>query len=536
MKLMKHDTKAYVNGKIVTMDPAETIAEAMIIQDGIVLATGTTREILDILPAGTPQIDLCGRTVIPGIVDSHCHAELAISNLENGLSIQCPPISRLDVVLNMIEEKAKTLAPGQWLIARGPNAMASKLEDKRLPTIEELDKVTPNNPAILFAAPHYSVLNSLAIKETGYWHETLIPPYASMGRDPATGLPTGLYTELWDIVNMIPWDDKTVGDSLSTGAIPYFVRYGITSIHEYSYSNRGMRIWQQLYKENRLPMRMRFFVQAPQVVNLDDILALQYGRGWGDEWLSFGGIKLFTDGVMGHANGFAYEDLKWTQEELNETVSKAHDAGYQILTHALTPTGIEMTVNAYEYALLRNPRKDHRHRVEHSADRWNRTLNGKPFISDETKDKFRKYGILSVPTPQFIYAFPDRPGVPMRTMMNEGFIIPGASDTTGTQPESSNPWHSIWCLVARKNLYGQVHTPEECLTPMEALRVFTTWAAYGAFEEKIKGSLEPGKLADFCILDRDFLTVEADAIRDTKVDVTVVGGDVRYSSGAFKIE
>ena len=140
-----------------------------------------------------------------------------------------------------------------------------------------------------------------------------------------------------------------------------------------------------------------------------------------------------------------------------------------------------------------------------------------------------------MPTPQFIYAFPDRKGVPMRTMMNEGFIIPGASDTTGTQPESSNPWHSIWCLVARKNLYGKVHTPEECLTPMEALRVFTLWGAYGAFEEKIKGSLEPGKLADFCILDRDFLTIDTDYIRNVGCDVTVVGGSIKYSSGAFNI-
>lgn len=535
MKLMEHDTKAFVNGKIVTMDAAETIAEAILIQDGKILATGTTKEILEIMPDDAIEIDLCGRTVIPGIVDSHCHAEMAISNLENGLSIQCPPVTKLEIVLKMIEEKAKTLAPGEWLIARGPNAMASKLEDKRLPTIEEMDRAAPNNPAVLFAAPHYNVFNTLAIKETGYWHETLLPPYASMGRDPATGKGTGLYTELWDIMNMIPWDDKTVADSLSRGLVPYFSRYGITSIHEYAYSNRGMRIWQQLRKEDRLSVRMRFFMQAPQNVSLDDVLQMQFGRGWGDEWLSLGGFKLFADGVMGHANGFPYEDVKWTQEELNETVQRAHDAGYQIITHALTPTGIRMIVDAYEQALLRNPRPDHRHRVEHSADRWNRTINGQPFISDETKEKFHKYGILSVPTPQFIYAFPDRKGVPMRTMMNEGFIIPGASDTTGTQPESSNPWHSIWCLVARKNLYGKVHTPEECLTPMEALRVFTLWGAYGAFEEKIKGSLEPGKLADFCILDRDFLTIDTDDIRNVGCDVTVVGGSIKYSSGAFNI-
>lgn len=533
MRTWDRDRKAYVNGKIVTVDQNNAVVEAMLVEDGRILATGTTKEILSVAPAGTETVDLAGRTVVPGIVDSHCHAELAITNLENGLSIQCPPIASLTVVLAMIEEKAKTLAPCQWLIVRGPNAMASKLEDKRLPTIEELDRVTPNNPAVLFAAPHYSVLNTLAVEETGYWHETLLPKYASMGRDPKTGLATGLYTELWDMLNMIPWDDATVERSLRDGQVPYFVRHGITSIHEYCYSNRGMRMWQKLRRENELSMRMRFFVQCPQVCNLDDVIALQFGRGFGDEWLSFGGVKIFVDGVMGHANGFPYDDVKWTPKELNETILKAHNAGYQIIMHALTPTGIRMAADALENALAQSPRADHRHRIEHSADRWLRSINGKPYISDETKDKFRKNHILSVPTPQFIYAFPDRAGVPMRTMMREGFIIPGASDTTGTQPESSNPWHSIWCLVARKNLYGQVLAPDERLTPMEALRVFTGWGAYGAFEENIKGSIEPGKLADFSILDRDFLTVEEDDIRNVRSDATIVGGKVRYSSGKF---
>lgn len=121
----------------------------------------------------------------------------------------------------------------------------------------------------------------------------------------------------------------------------------------------------------------------------------------------------------------------------------------------------------------------------------------------------------------------------MRTLINEGYIIPGTTDSTGSQPESSNPWHSIWCLVTRKNLRGEVHTPEECLTPLEALRVFTLWGAYGAFEEKRKGSLEPGKLADFCILDGDLMTMDQEQIRNMKVNATIVGGEIKYATGDF---
>ena len=528
-------TTAYVNGKIITIDKNDTIAQAMLVAGNQIVAVGSTEEIRKITPPYAQVVDLEGRCVIPGIVDSHVHVEMAVTDLELGLSIECPKISTIEQLLNAVAQRTKTLAPGEWLIVRGPNVMDQKLLDKRHPTIEELDRACPNNPCSVWSAAHYAVLNSLAIQEKGWWHEAKLPMAATMARDPHTGKPTGLYSEIWDIDGILnPWDDASAKEALARGIPKYFTKYGITSVLELSYTTRGVKMYQELLNEGRLPLRMKVFLQHPQEISLDKMLEMGLCRGMGNDFLSFGGVKLFADGVMGHANGFAFDDVKWTQEELNEIVLKAHKADYQVVTHALSPTGIEMTLRAYENALQARPKQDHRLRMEHVADRWNRTINGKPFVSDSQKERIRRAGIMQVPTPQFIYAFPDRPGVPMRTLINEGFIIPGASDTTASQPESSNPWHSIWCLVKRENMYGKVHTPEECLTPLEALRVFTLWGAYGFFDEKIKGSLEPGKLADFCILDRDLLTCETDAIRETKVDVTVVGNEVRYESGAFK--
>jgi APA family basic amino acid/polyamine antiporter len=261
-----------------------------------------------------------------------------------------------------------------------------------------------------------------------------------------------------------------------------------------------IRGWQKMKYENRLPVRVRLYLTHPNLIDIDEFLKLGFGKDFGDEWISIGGIKLFVDGVMSHANGFMMDDLKWSQGELNDLVAKANDAGFQLWLHTLSPAAIKCAVEAFEYALGITPRVDHRHRIEHCADRWNRILDGKPFVSRELKEKIKRLGLIPVSTPQHISAFPDRPGVPTRTLINEGYITPGASDTTGAQPESCNPWYGIGCLVSRKNLYGKVLTPEECITPIEAIRMNTLWGAYCGFEEKIKGSLEPGKLADFCIL------------------------------------
>ena len=537
IKTLQQPAAAYVNGRIITIDPQDTVAQAMLVAGDRILAVGVTRDVLELAPSGAETVDLEGRAVIPGLIDGHVHAELTSVNQKLGVLVEIPRVQTVEEVLTLVAQAAASTPSGQWIIARGPNAMASKLREKRLPTMEELDRAAPNHPTALFSAIHVCVLNHEAIRRTGFWHETRLPPACSMGRDRATGEPDGVYTELWGHPGfMIPWDDESLYQAQKSGVMDYYVSGGVTSIHELPYSVKGIRNWQRMRREDSLPLRVRMFMTHPVPVDLDRLIGMGLERDFGDDWLSIGGVKIFVDGVMSHADGYYMPDLKWSQEELDELVIKANDAGYQLWLHTLSPPAIARAVSSYETALAKTPRADHRHRIEHCADRWNRRMGRVPFVPPELKAKIKSLGLIPVSTPQHISAFPDREGVPMRTLIREGIVTPGASDTTASQPESSNPWHSIWCLIKRENMYGRVHTPEECLTPMEALRVFTLWGAYGFFDEKIKGSLEPGKLADFCILDRDFLHVEVDAIRETNVDVTVVGGQVRYASGAFKIE
>lgn len=531
---LQESATAYVNGNIITIDADDTIAQAMLIMGERIVAVGDTRDILELTPSWATQVDLEGRTVIPGLIDGHVHAELTATNQKLGVLVEIPKVKTVAQVLNLIAEAAAKTPHGQWIIARGPNAMASKLQEQRLPTIQELDKVAPNHPAAVFSAIHVCVMNHAAIQKTGWWHETRLPKSCSMGRDPATGEPTGVYTELWSHPDfMIPWDDESLYQSMKTGVEDYYVSGGITSIHELPYSVKGIRNWQRMRKEGSLPLRVRMFMTHPEPVDLDHILSLGLGRDFGDQWLSIGGIKIFVDGVMSHADGYYMPDIKWDHEELEHIVCKAHNAGYQLWLHTLSPPAIQEAVDVYETALTRYPRADHRHRIEHCADRWHRKMGEANFVPPQLKNKIKTLGIIPVSTPQHISAFPDREGVPIRTLMREGIITPGASDTTGAQPESCNPWYGIGCLVTRRNLYGKVLTPEECLTPMEALRMNTLWGAYCAFEENIKGSLEPGKLADFCILDQNPLTIDPEGIKDITVAVTIVGGEVKYASGTF---
>ena len=298
LKKYEEPVTVYVNGKIITVDAEDSIVEAMLVSGERILATGTTAEILEAAPPRRTVVDLEGRAVIPGIVDSHCHMELTVSNLELGLIISCPrEVRTLAGLLARIAARVKETEPGSWIIARGPNGMDKLLEEGRAPTTWELDRVSPDNPLALFYSAHYTVLNSRAIEETGWRMESELPFSATMGRDPATGKPTGIYTEIWNALDMIPWRDGEVKEALRRGTVKHFSRYGVTSVHELPYSMRGLRLYRELYEEGGLFLRIRYYLLHPEGLELDEMLALGMRRGMGDRWLAFGGLKLFADGA-----------------------------------------------------------------------------------------------------------------------------------------------------------------------------------------------------------------------------------------------
>jgi predicted amidohydrolase YtcJ len=273
---------------------------------------------------------------------------------------------------------------------------------------------------------------------------------------------------------------------------------------------------QELQEAGELPMRLRFYYHVPHQLELDGLLSMGLKPGFGNEMLRYGGIKIFIDGIGSDGLGNPLWDVKWTEEELTEFVSTAHAAGQQLWMHALRIESLRMGANAVEAAVRRTP-IPHRHRIEHSAD----------FISEpEDMERLRQLGIWVVTTPQFLHSAGSALGRRqsghrrLRTLIDLGFEVIGSSDTTGTVPDGVAPLFNIACALNS--------APGEAMTVDEALRMFTIWAARGAFEEGEKGSITVGKLGDFAVLSANPMDVRLEDLFDIRVDATILGGDVVY--------
>jgi predicted amidohydrolase YtcJ len=236
----------------------------------------------------------------------------------------------------------------------------------------------------------------------------------------------------------------------------------------------------------------------------------------------YGGVKLFVDGIGSDGLDKIIDDIKYTQDQFNDVVERADRLGLQVLMHAFTRRGIITAAKAAASAGCSAPPRERRHRIEHGGD----------YANLEDLDLIRASGVNLVTTPHFMYsgAIEIAPPAPLRSLIDAGFRPIGGTDSTGTVPESASPLFNIACAVTRQRKDGSTYQPHEAITPLEGLKMLTTWAAYGAFEEKIKGRLAPGYLGDLIILSADPLSVPADGLRNIKVDGTIIGGKLVYSA------
>ncbi len=206
-----------------------------------------------------------------------------------------------------------------------------------------------------------------------------------------------------------------------------------------------------------------------------------------------------------------------------------HSSGLHLWTHVATEPALEMGLKAYEYALKRYPRQDHRLRLEHAAEQINQYSD-----SEEKIQRMQSQGIVPIMTPQFTHCLPDFVSPTLRDYIDRGLVLPGNSDSTGSQPEGCNPWHSIWVAVTQENYYGKRKNLDQGISPLEAIRMFTMWGAWGGFEEKIKGSIEPGKLADIVVLGDHPLTCDHAALREMTTELVIIGGRIKFAGPNFQ--
>jgi hypothetical protein len=521
-----------LDGKVITVDPADSIAEAVAVKAGRIIAVGQNADISRLIGEKTQVVHLAGKSVLPGFVDAHTHLE-GIAAFHRMLDVHVPPLKGVDQILEKVRDKVRSTKPGEWIVGAGGWGQV-------LPTRQQLDAVAPDNPVVLRESAHVQILNSKALQLLGIDKNTVPPRGGNISHDPKTGEPTGRIQEMpgvWQS-HISPPSYEAQKQSVRE-VMEDFTRKGVTSIYDFP-STDGMRIYQNLRDEGHLPLRLRYQIILTGTDPGFQQFVINYGprTGFGDDWLRLGGIKLFVDGETQSAVRYDppgqrekwFGDVRYTQEELNDIVLRAHKAGFQVWTHAIGDKAQDMILEAYERAQTTAPRPDPRHRIEHAGN------NEAGPTTDEQLDRMKRLGVIPVPTGAWIYlghaAFKTQAQVPFiyRTMLDHGLRPPGTSDSLGSMLESTNPFFSMWVMVTRKTRDGELNGAEEAITMKEAIHGYTIDSAYSGFEEKIKGSIERGKLADLIVVSADPLTVRSDRIKDIRVLMTVIDGKIVWRS------
>jgi hypothetical protein len=504
------------NANVITMDTRRPVTELVAITGDKISFIGGLKDLDTVAGAKTKIIDCQGRAVVPGFNDAHLHLFSLIRKL---LSIDLSPsaVRSIADIKAAIRRKAENTPPGTWLSGTDYNEFY--LLEKRCPTRWDIDEVTPDHPVVLsHRSLHACVLNSLALSLADINNETPEPSGARIERDLDTGEPNGILIEMLSYIRsevIPPFSDAEL-DEAFTLANRHFLSYGITSFQEATYRNDRER-WQivRKYKDaGKLPTRVSMMVGPETRYQFYENGMV---TGVGDSHLRVGAVKI----MLGESAGQG----KFGQEELNQLVLDCHQTGFQLAFHALTEDAIEAAVKSLEFADGYLPVTGRRHRIEHCSE-------CPPYLLERLK----KLGLVIVTHPSAIYYNGERylatvakSQLPwlyrIRSPLASGVVVAAASDAP-VMP--INPLVGIYGAVTRKAESGQVLLPEETISPEQALALCTVNAAYASFEENIKGSIMPGKLADIVILSDNPLKVPPEQIKDIKVEMTIIGGEVAW--------
>jgi predicted amidohydrolase YtcJ len=427
-------------------------------------------------------------------------------------------------IMEKLKARAAEVPPNTWIVGQGTFGQP-------MPTSEELSRAIPNHPVVVRWSMHDYVSNRKALELANITKLTPDPQGGKIERGP-DGEPTGLFRECFELFP-IPYPAPDLKLALETTLRDHFLANGVTTVYELPASSQAFRFYQELHDEGRLPVRLQVgYTVAPAlqpIIDLDALLATGIHTGMGDDWLRIGPIKLFVDGSGISAESYQRPGLvRRDQLELNNTVRRAHEAGWQLWLHAIGDRAQDMALTAYETALAVTPRH-HRHRIEHIGT----TLDTARFA------RMKKLGVTPVPTESGVNGLrndaatngaPAR--MPYKSMLAHGFRPAGNSDTGGTRTPDINPMRRLSWLVARINQRGEVVQPQEAVSLTDGLRILTLFGAWAGFEDASRGSVEVGKLADLVVLSDDLTTLPTDKISGVKVDLTVIDGALRYDRQA----
>jgi predicted amidohydrolase YtcJ len=529
-----------MGGRIVTMDAAYPEATALATRDGKLVAVGTETEIDRFIGADTEVIDLGGKLAVPGLIEGHAHF-LSLGRAKMRLDLN--GVSDYDEIVAMVETAVAEAEPGQWILGRGwhqekwtsipqPNVSG-------LPYHDDLSAVSPRNPVFLtHASGHASMVNPLALEMAGIDARTPDPPGGEIVRD-GRGRAIGILRETAE--NLVgeliedTWDEDTIR-RMAGLAGEESLAHGITSFQDAGASFFEVDVLAAMADADELPVRLWIMLGEDNESLAAGLPGYEVYRQ-GDDHLTVGGIKVYADGALGAHGAWLlepYSDLPestglniMTPEYLRESARLAAEHGLQLCTHAIGDRANRVMLDIYEETISsRSDGRELRWRMEHAQH-----------IDPEDLSRFAELGVIAAMQP--IHCTSDGPWVPVRlgddraregAYMWRDLLDSGAVIASGTDApvERVDPLASYYAAVTRRMPDGTEFYPGQVMSRGEALRSYTLDAAYAAFEEDIKGSLEPGKLADITVLSKDILEIPPEEILDTRVLYTIVGGEVRY--------
>ena len=514
------------NGNVITINDHQPRAEAVAIAGGRFLAVGTNEKVQALATGTTNKINLEGRTVVPGFIDAHTHpAEAGLMHLRQ---VDCDLRSIAEIQRAIRERVSKTPA-GEWVL--GFKYDDTKTSDGRPLTREDLDAAAPQHPVyISHRGGHTAYVNALGYKRAKVSEDTPDPPGGRFDRDPKTGKLNGRVSERASEIF-----DKIIGASYSRADYREGVklickmmsRAGITSAHDAWGVHDYLRGYQDAHAAGELSTRIYCLIHYKEI---DRMLAAGIRTGFGNEWVRVGGMKMVADGsisertawvsqpYVGRPDDFGIQVM--TEQELYENGRKAHEADWQIGTHANGDRAIDMVLRVYERLQRERPRRDPRFRLEHCT-----------IVNDSLIQRIKALGAIPTPFAAYVYYHgekmreygPERLDhmFALRSFLDAGIRVAPGSDYP---PGPFEPMMALQSSVTRTDSNGNVWGPKQRITVEEALRIQTLNGAYASFEEHEKGSIQQGKLADLVVLGRDPLHENPLTLVKIPIERTMVGG------------
>lgn len=526
-----------INGIVYTLDENNVIAEAIAIKGNRIAAVGTTERLRKQYPRAL-TLDLQGKTVLPGFIDGHCHVLSEGSRL---LTLDVSATKSVGEIVDMVAKRVQESLPGEWIYGRGWDQ--NDWEVKEFPTHSLLDKVSPNNPVILTRIDGHAIWVNMKVMElAGIDTSSRDPEGGKIYRDSA-GKPTGVFVDnaMELVYNIVPeLNDEEIEERLKR-ALNECAALGLTEVHDMGVDLQTINIYKKIIDKGECPIRVYAVIGG---VGPTWDYYLERGReiGYGG-LLTVRAIKLFADGALGSRGAALFEEYSddagnrgltiISEEQIRDVGQRALEKGFQVCTHAIGDRANHIVLNEYEKILSALPKNGSRN----EAPRWR--IEHAQVLKLTDIPRFKAIGVLPSMQPTHgtsdMYWAEERLGpvrikgaYAWRAILQTGSIIVGGSDFP---VESANPLWGVYAAITRSDHNGyptEGWYAEQKMTRDEAVRSFTRWAAYGAFEENMKGTIEIGKWADLTILSKNIMEIPPKEILSTVVEMTIVNGKIVY--------